>query len=108
MVWSDVIIGVLMKTMCHDDEKKGGETVRRGVWLGLFALVLACFLCEAALAQPAGGAARGRRRPGPRGRHPKVGEVLPDFTVHDVKGKEVKLSHFRGKSIFVLELGACT
>ena len=40
--------------------------------------------------------------------HPKVGEELKDFTLKDVNGKPVKLSDFRGKKIFALELGACT
>jgi len=39
--------------------------------------------------------------------HPNVGDVLKDFTLSDINGKEVRLSDFRNK-IFVLELGACT
>jgi cytochrome oxidase Cu insertion factor (SCO1/SenC/PrrC family) len=78
----------------------------RKTWIGLLVLVLASFLVNAAWAQGEGGQRRRRRR---RREvvHPKVGEVLEDFTLKDVKGKDVKLSDFRNK-IFVLELGACT
>ena len=82
--------------------------MRRRAWMGLFSVILACFLCDAALAQDEGGETRGRGRRRREVIHPKVGEVVADFTLQDVKGKPVKLSDFRGKEIFVLELGACT
>ena len=74
--------------------------------IGLLVLVLASFLVNTAWAQDEEAPGRGERR---RREvvHPKVGEVLKDFTLKDVKGKDVKLSDFRNK-IFVLELGACT
>lgn len=40
-------------------------------------------------------------------KEPKIGEVLDDFELLDLKGKKVRLSDFKEK-IFVLELGACT
>jgi cytochrome oxidase Cu insertion factor (SCO1/SenC/PrrC family) len=78
----------------------------RKTWIGLLVLVMASFLVSSAWAQEEDGQRRGRRR---RREvvHPKVGEVLKDFTLKDTKGKAVKLSDFRNK-IFVLELGACT
>ena len=39
---------------------------------------------------------------------PKAGDTVKDFALKDVKGRTIKLSDFRAKSIFVLELGACT
>ncbi len=39
---------------------------------------------------------------------PEIGKECPDFTLKDTKGKSVTLSDFRGKSVFVMELGACT
>ena len=81
--------------------------MRKRVWMGLFSVILACFLFSSVLAQEGErGERRGRRRR--EVIHPKVGEVVADFTLQDVKGKPVKLSDFRGKEIFVLELGACT
>ncbi len=54
---------------------------------------------------------QGRSRQGRQRREvvrPKDGEVLKDFSLKDAKGNVVKLSDFRNKKIFVLELGACT
>jgi cytochrome oxidase Cu insertion factor (SCO1/SenC/PrrC family) len=39
---------------------------------------------------------------------PEIGAECPDFTLKDAKGNSVTLSGFRGKSVFVMELGACT
>ena len=81
--------------------------MRRKVWMGLVLVTLACFLSTSLLAQEGerGERRRSRRRRPPR---PKIGQVVPDFTLKDMKGKPVKLSSFKGKKIFVLELGACT
>jgi cytochrome oxidase Cu insertion factor (SCO1/SenC/PrrC family) len=79
--------------------------MRRKVWMGLLLVTLACFLSSSVLAQEG---ERGERRRSRRPPRPKVGQVVPDFTLNDVKGKPVKLSSFKGKKIFVLELGACT
>ncbi len=78
----------------------------RKTWIGLLVLVLASFLANTVWAQDEE-AQPDRRRRRREVVHPKVGEVLKDFTLKDVKGKDVKLSDFRNK-IFVLELGACT
>ena len=65
-------------------------------------LLATWMVAECAQAQPPGPGRRSRRAP-----HPKVGEVVKDFELKDLKGKKVRLSDFRDK-IFVLELGACT
>ena len=74
--------------------------MRKMLWPAAIALVAALFAADLASAQ---GRNR-RRRPPP----PKVGEAVKDFTLKDVDGKDVSLSDFRDKKIFVLELGACT
>ena len=72
--------------------------------LGLFGLLFAG-LSVAAGAQPASATDEARPR---RVVRPEVGQPVPDFALTNVKGATVQLSQFRGKSIFVLELGACT
>ena len=81
--------------------------MRKKAWMGLMLVALACFLTGSLLAQEGerGERRRRRRRRPPR---PKIGQVVPHFTLKDVKGKPVKLSSFKGKKIFVMELGACT
>ena len=75
------------------------------VWIGVPAAVVACLLAAAALAPPPhGGRGRGRWAAPPV----KVGEALPDFALKDVEGNTVKPADFKGKSILVLEFGACT
>ena len=39
---------------------------------------------------------------------PAVGDRAPDFTLHDIEGKEVRLRDFAGKRPVVLELGSYT
>ncbi len=40
---------------------------------------------------------------------PKVGDLAPDFALHDVRGQEqVRLSDFRGKKPVVLIFGSFT
>jgi cytochrome oxidase Cu insertion factor (SCO1/SenC/PrrC family) len=77
-------------------------------WRALLFGMLACLLCHVAPAQTERDEERKSGSAKPEIQHPKVGEVVPDFTLKDVKGKEVKLSCFKEKKIFVLELGACT
>ena len=79
----------------------------RRTLMGVLFLVLSFLLVGAAWAQQK--EPKQKRKPRQRREvvHPKVGEVLKDFTLKDIEGKEVSLSDFRNK-IFVLELGACT
>lgn len=86
---------------------KGGDCVRNRTLMSFFIFALVGMIATETFAQDDEGRRerRRRRRDVPR---PKVGEVLEDFALKDVKGKEVKLSEFRDKKIFVLELGACT
>jgi cytochrome oxidase Cu insertion factor (SCO1/SenC/PrrC family) len=42
------------------------------------------------------------QQPAPPKTHLKVGQEAPDFTLTDTAGKEVKLSHFKGKKNVVL------
>ena len=37
-----------------------------------------------------------------------IGEPAPDFTLPDLDGRNVSLSHFRGKSHVILEFGSIT
>ena len=76
----------------------------RKAWIGVSLVVPALLLANAALAGPLNRDRGGLMRQAPR---PKIGDMVADFTLQDVKGKAVKLSAFKEK-IFVLELGACT
>ena len=80
--------------------------MRNRNWVSFFALALAGMVAVSAVAQPRED--RPRRRPRREVVHPKVGEELKDFALKDMTGTDVKLSDFRDKKIFVLELGACT
>lgn len=82
--------------------------VHTTAWIRVAALVLAGMF--AGTTQPEAQEPEGRapKRPKREVVHPKVGEVLKDFSLKSVDGKTVKLSDFRKKKIFVLELGACT
>lgn len=78
------------------------------VWIGVPAAAIACLLAVAALAPPPHGGRAGRGR-GRWAKPPvKVGEAVPDFALKDVEGNTVKPADFKGKSILVLEFGACT
>ena len=74
----------------------------RTVGMGALSLVLALIMTDAGFAQ------RPRRQRRRRSPPPKVGTVVEDFVLKDIDGKEVRLSDFKGKKIFALELGACT
>ena len=76
--------------------------MRRTLWLGALSLALALIMADAGFAQSS---SRRRRRRSPP---PKVGTIVEDFVLKDIDGKDVRLSDFKGKKIFVLELGACT
>jgi len=74
---------------------------------GVLSLVLVSLLVVPVLAQEKKPQQQRRSRPRREVVHPKVGEVIPNFTLENINGEEVKLTDFRNK-IFVLELGACT
>lgn len=80
--------------------------MRHRLWTGLALLVLGSMLTASTFAE--GDDDRRERRRRARRERPKVGQQLKDFELKDVKGKSVKLSDFRGKKFFALELGACT
>jgi len=84
------------------------DLVQKWSWMGLLSAA-GLFLSVALLASGNGGRGTPDKRPAkPKVVRPKVGQLVPDFTLPDVKGKKVRLSDFKGKKIFVLELGACT
>lgn len=82
--------------------------MRNRSWVGLTTLVMTCLLAAMAYGEAREGQDRAKRQPRREVLHPKVGEVLDDFTLKNIEGESVSLSQFRGKKIFVLELGACT
>ena len=82
-------------------------------WIGVLSVVLAFVVMDRPSAQPARRLTRGDKpldRPLPQGQanRPKVGDVVPNFTLPDLNGTSVSRSDFRLKAIFVMELGACT
>jgi cytochrome oxidase Cu insertion factor (SCO1/SenC/PrrC family) len=85
---------------------KGGFVVKRQHTLGLCGLLLGLAATVAAQApvKPGKGVPFGQY---PQAK-PAVGELAPDFTLHDLDGKALRLKDLLGKRPVVLEFGSYT